>query len=76
MKPEAHESPPHHELAANCPRCDHWRVLPLVELVAQGHESRRLPIAVRCQVCGLVGQLQVQLPVPARRPDGLVGSLT
>jgi RNase P subunit RPR2 len=39
-------------LAAYCPRCDRWLVLPLAELVAAGHGSRRLPVPVRCQDCG------------------------
>jgi uncharacterized Zn finger protein len=59
-----------HQLAAHCPRCDRWRVLPLAELVAAGHGSRRLPIVVRCQDCGEVGQLQVRPPVPIRGAGG------
>jgi uncharacterized Zn finger protein len=59
-----------HELAAYCPRCDRWQVLPLDEFVAAGHGSRRLPIVVRCQDCGEVGQLQVRPPVPIRGAGG------
>ena len=59
-----------HELAAFCPRCDRWRVLPLAELVAAGHGSRRLPVPVRCQTCGSPGQLQVRPPVPTRGTGG------
>jgi hypothetical protein len=57
-----------HRLDAYCPRCDRWRVLPLAELVAAGHGSRRLPVAVRCQDCGGIGQLQARPPVPTRSP--------
>jgi len=60
----------HHELAAYCPRCDRWSVLPLAEFVAAGHGSRRLPLTVRCRACGAVGQLQVRPPVPTRAPGG------
>jgi len=60
----------HHQLDAYCPRCDKWRVLPLAELVAQGHGLRRLPIAVRCQECGSPGQLHLRPPVPTRSPVG------
>jgi len=55
-----------HEIAAYCPRCDRWRLLPLAELVAQGHGARRLPFTVRCRDCGEVGRLQVRPPVPNR----------
>jgi hypothetical protein len=54
----------HHQLAAYCPPCDRWAVLPLAELGARGHGERRLPIRVRCQVCGDPGQLQVRAPMP------------
>lgn len=57
-----------HSLAAYCPRCDVWRVLPLASMVAAGQGSRRLPLRVRCRGCGEVGQLQVRPPVPARIP--------
>ena len=57
-----------HEIAAYCPRCDRWAVLPLAELVAQGHGERRLPLRVRCRDCGEVGRLQVRPPVPTRGP--------
>jgi hypothetical protein len=59
-----------HQLAAYCLHCDRWEVLPLSELIAAGHGSRRLPIRVRCHVCGEVGRLQVRPPVPTRGPGG------
>jgi hypothetical protein len=55
-----------HELAAYCPRCDRWSVLPLGRLVEQGQGSRCLPLAVRCRDCGEAGRLQVRPPVPTR----------
>lgn len=54
-----------HQLAAYCPRCDAWRVLPLDEMVAQGKGSLRLPLRVRCRDCGSFGQLQVRPPMPS-----------
>jgi hypothetical protein len=60
-----------HELAAYCPRCERWRLLPLAHLVAIGQGARRLPIAVRCVECGELGRLQVRPPVPMR--GGSVG---
>jgi uncharacterized Zn finger protein len=60
------------QLAVYCPRCDRWSVLPLAELVATGHGSRRLPITVRCRACGEVGQLQVRPPVPTRDSGGWI----
>ncbi|MDH4167391.1 MAG: hypothetical protein OEV90_13420 [Gammaproteobacteria bacterium] len=54
-----------HQLAAYCPRCDAWRVLPLDEMVAQGKGSLRLPLRVRCRDCGACGRLQVRPPVPS-----------
>jgi len=62
----------HHELAAYCPRCDRWRVLPLAELIAGGQGSRRLPVPVTCGACGSPGRLQVRPPVPTRGPGGWV----
>ena len=59
-----------HELAAYCPRCGRWRVLPLAAMVAEGLGDRRLPLALRCQVCGSPGELQVRPPVPTRGPGG------
>lgn len=56
-----------HQLAAYCPRCDAWRLLPLAEMVAQGKGSLHLPLRVRCRDCGEVGQLQVSPPVPQWR---------
>jgi len=54
-----------HQLAAYCPRCDAWRVLPLDAMVAQGKGSLRLPLRVRCRDCGEFGRLQVRPPMPA-----------
>ena len=53
-----------HQVAAYCPRCDVWRVLPIGEWVRQGQGSLRLPLRVRCRDCGEVGQLQVRPPMP------------
>jgi hypothetical protein len=50
-----------HRLDAYCPRCDRWGELPLAELFAAGHGSRRPPLRVRCQDSGEVG-----LPCDAR----------
>jgi len=61
-----------HQLAAYCPRCDAWRVLPLAETVAQGKGALRLPLWVRCRDCGEVGRLQVRPPVPTRGPGGWI----
>jgi len=47
----------HHQLDAYCPRCDRWSALDLAALVSNGLGDRRLPIKVRCQVCGEVGRL-------------------
>jgi RNase P subunit RPR2 len=55
-----------HRLAAYCPRCDRWAVLNLDAMVAAGHRERRLPILVRCQVCGEVGRPQVRPPGQTR----------
>lgn len=51
-----------HRLAAYCPRCDAWRLMPLAEMVAQGKGSLRLPIRVRCRDYGEIGWLQVCTP--------------
>ena len=65
-----------HRLDAYCQRCDRWAELPLAALVAADHGSRRLPLTMRCQDCGKVGQLQVRQTVPmrgagdSRRMDG------
>jgi hypothetical protein len=61
-----------HQLAAYCPRCDAWRVLPLGVLVGQGKGSLRLPLRVRCRDCGEVGRLQVRPPVPVRSSAGWI----
>jgi hypothetical protein len=39
-------------------------------MVDAGFGDRRLPIRVRCQVCGEVERLQVRPPVPTRGPGG------
>ena len=59
-----------HELHAYCPSCDRWAVLDLTEMIAAGHGEQRLPVTVRCQICGEVGRLQVRPPVPGRGPGG------
>jgi RNase P subunit RPR2 len=56
-----------HQLAAYCPRCDAWRLLPIAEMIAQGKGSLRLPLKVRCRDCGEIGRLQVRPPVPQWR---------
>ncbi|MBP1688688.1 MAG: hypothetical protein H6Q33_4831, partial [Deltaproteobacteria bacterium] len=61
-----------HQLAAYCPRCDAWRLLPLDEWVTQGKGSLRLPLRVRCRDCGEVGQLQVRPPMPMRSSTGWI----
>lgn len=55
-----------HGLDAYCPHCDRWAELDLAAMVAAGHGARRLPVRVRCRVCGEVGRLQVRPPVPTR----------
>jgi hypothetical protein len=60
-----------HQLAAYCPRCDRWTVLPLYDLIGRGQGGRRLPFTVRCLACGEAGRLQVRPPVPTRA--GTVG---
>jgi hypothetical protein len=59
-----------HQLAAYCPRCDRWEELDLSAMVDAGLGERRLPIKVRCQLCGGPGRLQVRPPVPTRGPGG------
>jgi hypothetical protein len=59
-----------HELHAYCSRCQRWSELDLGRLVEQGLGARRLPIRVRCDRCGQVGQLQVRPPMPARSSTG------
>jgi hypothetical protein len=63
-----------HELHAYCLRCDRWRVLDLEAMVQQGLGARRLPLAVRCRVCGETGQLQVRPPMPKRSAGGWMES--
>jgi len=57
-----------HQLAAYCPMCERWRVLPLAHLVANGKGAMRLPVKVRCVECGGQGRLQVRPPVPTLDP--------
>ena len=59
-----------HQVAAFRQHCDRWAVIDLAVMVAAGLGNRRLPIRVRCEVCGVVGQLQVRPPVPTRGPGG------
>ena len=59
-----------HQLAAYCQACDRWAVLDVAAMVDAGFGDRRLPIRVRCQVCGEVERLQVRPPVPTRGPGG------
>ena len=59
-----------HELHAYCSCCDRWTRLDLAAMVAAGQGERRLPIRVRCEVCGQVGKLQVRPPAPTRGPGG------
>ena len=61
-----------HQLAACCPDCDRWAVIDLAGMGATGQGSRRLPVPVRCQVCGEPGRLQVRPPVPTRGPGGWI----
>jgi len=61
-----------HQLAAYCPRCDVWRVLPLERMVTQGKGSLRLPLRIRCRDCDEVGQLQVRPPMPTRSSGGWI----
>ena len=53
-----------HELHAYCSTYDCWSVIDLKQMIRDGHGDRRLPIPVRCQVCGESGQFQVQAPMP------------
>ena len=52
------------ELHAYCHRCDRCRALDLEAMVRLGLGSKRLPLHVRCRVCGEPGQLQVRPPMP------------
>ena len=58
------------QLACYCAGCDRWAQLDLAALTDAGHGERRLPIKVRCSVCGEIGRLQVRPPVPTRGPGG------
>jgi hypothetical protein len=53
-----------HELAAYCARCGRWATLDLGRMIDAGHGERRLPIVVKCHICGEPGQLQVRPPMP------------
>lgn len=59
----------HDELAAYCPKCERWRVMPPARLVANGKGSMRLPVKVRCIASGAQGRLQVCPPVPVLDPQ-------
>jgi len=61
-----------HRLAVYCQHCDRWAELDLTVMVAAGLCDRRLPIRVRCQVCGAPGRPQVRPPVPIRGPGGWI----
>ena len=61
-----------HELHAFCPRCRRWSVLDLAAMIQAGQGSRRLPITVRCRLCGEIGELQVRPPMPQRHSAGWV----
>ena len=61
--------PHQHQLGAYCQRCDRWAQLDLSAMVDAGFGDHRLPIKVRCQVCGELGQLQVRPPVPTLDPN-------
>jgi hypothetical protein len=61
-----------HELHAYCRTCDRWQAIDLARLVASGLGARRLPVRVRCSVCGVPGQLQVRPPMPARSSSGWI----
>jgi len=49
-----------------------WSALDLPAMIRAGHGERRLPLQVRCQVCGEVGRLQVRPPMPLRCATGWV----
>jgi hypothetical protein len=61
-----------HELHAYCLHCDRWSVLDLAHMVAIGQGARRLPLKVRCRVCGEVGKLQVRPPMPPPSRTGWI----
>jgi len=44
-----------HEMHAYCSTCGRWSALDLERMVRDGHSSRRVPIPIRCQVCGEPG---------------------
>jgi uncharacterized protein (DUF983 family) len=55
-----------HGLSAWCPRCDRYRELDLVRLIAEGHGHRGLTtFKPRCRACGRPGQIQVSPPTPS-----------
>lgn len=59
-----------HERACYGARCDRWVVLDLAAMIRDGYGERRLPLTLRCQVCGEAGRLQMGPPVPIRGPGG------
>jgi len=61
-----------HELHAYCAGCDRWSVLDLAGLIQAGQGQRRLPICVRCRVCGEKGRVQVRPPMPTRSSTGWI----
>lgn len=59
-----------HAVWAYCAACKRWAEVGLAGLVETGQGHRRLPLAVRCTVCGAPGQIQVRPPVPTRAGAG------
>ncbi len=59
-----------HQLWAYCANCQRWSQINLGALISEGRGERRLPIRVRCEVCGSLGETQVRPPVPTRGPGG------
>jgi hypothetical protein len=65
-----------HEVHAYCCRCERWRVLDLRRLIDCGKGARRLPITVRCRLCGDIGQVQIRPPMPQRSSLGWITPVT
>jgi DNA-directed RNA polymerase subunit RPC12/RpoP len=53
-----------HELHGYCARCERWNRINLDWLVQIGQGEQRLPIRVRCRMCGERGMVQVRSPMP------------